>query len=172
MATTHKTHATLTRLPREIRDEIYRLLFCKSYLVCRTLFSELDYEYEDEKSTAPIYPGSQPADLAILRTSKRYVGLGLFPIDWSRKWITNPGMLNSINVEASALLYAESTFRYDISFLEYGSIRSSIVPPLEIAERFKNVRFTIDEVAISGMGTLINGMVHICRRTIHNFTGM
>lgn len=81
-------------------------------------------------------------------------------------------MLNSINAEASALLYGKRTFRYDISFLEHGATRSDIAPPLEIAERFKNVRFTIDEVAISGMGTIINGMVHICRRTIHNFTGM
>ncbi len=136
------------------------------------MFSELDYEYEDEKSTTRIYPGSQLADLAILRTSKGYVGLSLFPIVWSRKWITNPGMLNSINAEASALLYGKRTFRYDISFLEHGATRSDIAPPLEIAERFKNVRFTIDEVAISGMGTIINGMVHICRRTIHNFTGM
>jgi len=153
---------TLVRLPGEIRGEIYRLLFCESYLVFRPSFTSIDdivnefcsdngFEDSDSRIRCPKDgPNHRFADLAILRISK------------------------VISAEASAILYSKSSFRYDLCLMEFGDLSSTSFPTQDIAGQFMNVRFTIDDIVVPGMGALVDlvdGMNRICGASISKFTG-
>lgn len=126
---------TLSVLPPEIRNEIYSIVFSKSYLVFRSLSSFVIDDHEHFKDIEGLRRNDPNYYWSVIHSSRIYSDLAILRTS------------RTIYDEALGVLGAKSNFQYIMDF-SHGEHTHTSAPTIEITNKMQNITVEITNIPI------------------------
>ena len=136
-STACERQGTLFRLPRELRDKIYRYVVKGRYVICRNKWgiSDLEYLSQGAEGLSEYDPRREGFNPGVVLS---YSGLPHFNSDLRVLCVST-----TISDEAMAMLYSESTFRIDRIDISFSEDDVSWLSSKDAIDRMMNIELNI-----------------------------